>query len=127
MCHLRTMQKLAPSLQKKIDAHQGNLIYPPRNLLPCFNKAAREDLKSKILKTQCIVQQAVNYWEDTRDVIDLRRINKILSKVLSPQATSISNQNLNDAFILENEEEEVSFRAMIHSIQKEYIYSKCII
>lgn len=113
MCHLRTMQKLAPSLQKKIDAHQGNFIYPPRNLLPCFNKAALEDLKSKILKTQCIVKQAVNYWEETRDVIDLRRINKNLSKALSPQATFISNQNLNDAFIIYPEDEK-EFRSMIY-------------
>jgi hypothetical protein len=121
MSHIRTLQemcrnKFGRSLQKKIDARQGDLICAPRNLLPAFREVAREDLKSKILETQYIVQQAVNYWEDTRDVIDLRRINKILSKALSPQATSISNQNLNDAFILENEEEEVSFRAMIHSI-----------
>ena len=133
MSHFRTVQKmsryktnLAPSLQKKIDAHRGDLKCPPRDLLPAFLEVDWEDLKLKIWETQCIVQQAVNYWEETRDVIDLLIINKYLSKVLSPQDTFISNQNLDDAFIVDPNDV-AEFRAMIHSIQKEYIYSKCII
>jgi hypothetical protein len=105
MCHIRNMQsmssKLAPSLQKKIHDYHGNSICSPRNLLPSFNKAAREE---KILKTQYVVQQAVNRWQEIRDTIDLLRTNKNLSKALSPQETFISNQNLDDAFILEPED-----------------------
>ena len=117
MCHIRTMQsmssKLAPSLQKKITAHHGDLICSPRNLLPSFHKAAQEDLKSKFLETQCVVQQAVNCWIEIRDTIDLLRINKNLFKVLSTQERFIFNQNPDHAFILEEEEEE-EFRLMIY-------------
>ncbi len=115
MCHLRTMQKLAPSLQEKINKRHVDQICPPRNLLSAFREVAREDFKSKVLETQCIVQQAVNYWEETRDVIDLLRINKNLSKVLSPQDTFISNQNLDDAFIVDPNDV-AEFRSMILSI-----------
>ena len=112
MCHLRFMQELAPSLRKKIDQHQGNQICLPRNLNSKFREVAWEGFTLKVQETQCIVQQAVNYWEETRDDIDLLRINKNLSKALSPQDTFISNQNLDDAFILEPEEE-AAFRSII--------------
>lgn len=128
MCHIRTMFEIrskspfAPRLQEKIEAHHGSTNYSPRNLLPEFREAAQEGLKLKIQETQCIVQQAVNYWQETRDTIDLLRINKNLSNALSSQETFILNQNPDHAFILENEEEEVSFRAMIHSIQPKYVF-----
>jgi len=113
MCHLRNMQKLAPSLQEKINKRQGNQICSPQNLLSAFREVAREDFKSKVQETQCIVQQAVNYWEETRDAIDLLRINKNLSKALSPQDTFISNQNLNDAFIIDPKDV-AAFRSIIN-------------
>ena len=113
MCHLRNMQKLAPSLQEKINKHQGNQICSPQNLLHRFNKVSREDLKLKIQETQDSVQQAVNYWIETRDTIDLHRINRNLSKMFSPQEIYISNQDLDHAFVLEPEDE-AAFRSIIN-------------
>ena len=113
MCHLRNMQKLAPSLQEKINKRQGNQICSPRNLLSAFRKVAREDFKSRVQETQYRVHQAVNYWEETRDAIDLLRINRNLSKMFSPQEIYISNQDLDHAFVLEPEDE-AAFRSIIN-------------
>ena len=101
MCHIRTMQKLAPSLQKKIDKYQGDLICSPRNLYPQFHEVAKEERRLKIKETQSFVQENINILEQIMKNIHLQKTHQ-----------------LNNAFYLTSMEA-VSFREMIQQCKEE--------
>ena len=112
MSHFRTVQKMsryktnfAPSLQKKIDAHQGDLICAPRNLNPEFDKVAKDERRLKIEETQRVVQKNLEYLKQIVVNIDIQKTHR-----------------LNNAFYLTSMEA-VSFREMIQQCKKEeYIF-----